>query len=196
MPGMDPVPSVWTVYLATDDLDATHEKALQGGASQVAAPMDLSPLGRMALWADPAGILVGAWESGTHTGFEATDEPGAPAWIDLTTPDDERARAFYADLFGYVYDEMPSGGDIGYAMFRVPGGDRPAGGIGRHDPDGVWPPGWNVAIAVADVDASLPAVREAGGTVVEEASDFEFGRMATVRGPDGELFTLFAGAPM
>lgn len=191
-------PSTWTVYLATEDLDDTHSRALAGGASEVAAPMDLAPLGRMALWADPAGALFGAWESGTHTGFQVVDDPGSPAWIDLSSRDYERARAFYAELFGYSYDDTPPDEASGmrYTMFTPPGADRPAGGIGSHRPDVSWAPGWSVAFAVADVDAALSVVTRAGGSVLEQASDFEYGRMATVTGPDGEQVTLFSGPPM
>jgi predicted enzyme related to lactoylglutathione lyase len=47
-------PSYWSVYFAVDDCDATHEKALELGASEIMVPQD-SPAGRFSVLADPQG---------------------------------------------------------------------------------------------------------------------------------------------
>ena len=45
---------------------------------------------------------------------------GTPSWFDLMTPDVEKARAFYAQLFGWEYDL--SGPEMGhYSMAKVGG---------------------------------------------------------------------------
>lgn len=49
--------------------------------------------------------------------------------------------------------------------------------------------GWSVAFQVDDVDAAN-RIRDADGTITEELSDFEYGRMAVATGPDGELFVV------
>jgi uncharacterized protein len=32
---------------------------------------------------------------------------GTPSFVDLTTPDQDAATTFYADLFGWEYDDQP-----------------------------------------------------------------------------------------
>jgi hypothetical protein len=34
---------------------------------------------------------------------------GTPNWVDLQTPDRAAAKAFYAGLFGWTYDDQPMG---------------------------------------------------------------------------------------
>lgn len=53
MPGM---PSVWLVYFAVDDTDATVAKAAQLGATPMGPAMDI-PVGRIATMADPTGAV-------------------------------------------------------------------------------------------------------------------------------------------
>jgi len=188
MPGMEEAPHRWTVYLATDDLAATDRAAAGAGAQQVAAPMEVGPLGSMGLWVDPTGAVFGAWQPGRHTGFDAVDEPGSVLWCDLMTSGYAAAKDFYGSLFDYAYDESGSD-DPPYAMFSVPGGERPAGGIGQVGPDTVMS-GWTVTFASADVDEAAGLVVEAGGSVESAPSDFAWGRILIARGPDGEQFGL------
>lgn len=54
-----PGPSIWITYLATDDVDATAEKAVACGGSIVREPSELRGIGRVALIADPTGAAVG-----------------------------------------------------------------------------------------------------------------------------------------
>ena len=35
---------------------------------------------------------------------------GAPAWIDLSTPNTEGAKKFYTRLFGWDFEDIPMGG--------------------------------------------------------------------------------------
>lgn len=190
MEGMADAPHRWSVYLATDDITADAATAADAGAAALFEPVQVGPFGAMGMWTDPTGAAVGMWQSREHTGFTLFGEPGAVVWCDLMTADPGTARSFYAAVFGYAYQDV---GDerMPYALFTVPGGDMPAGGIGGPAPGaGDAQPGWSVAFQVADVDAALDRVRAAGGSVVEEASDFEYGRMAVVTGPDGEGFVL------
>ena len=46
-------PSVWVTYVAVDDADATVELAKKAGATVFVEPMDVSDIGRMAVFADP-----------------------------------------------------------------------------------------------------------------------------------------------
>jgi len=194
-PGWTPGP--WTVYLASDDIIGADTRAVDAGAGRVLEPMEVDPFGWMGLWSDPAGALFGVWQSGEHTGFRRTEEPGCVAWIDLLSRDPEAARAFYAEVFDFTYADLPPDPEGGarYAMFSVPGGGRPAGGIGEHDPEASYPDGWSVNFQVPDVDALLRVIVSSGGAVLGEPFDFEFGRSVMAQGPDKEVFGLFTPAP-
>ncbi len=192
MPGMEQAPHVWSVYLATDDIEATAQVALAAGAQQIAEPMQVGPLGSMGMWLDPTGAAFGAWQPGQHTGFDVVDEDGAVAWCDLITSGYPSARTFYAAVFGYTYEEIGMEG-MTYSMFTVPGGDRPAGGIGAVNAGD--PTGWSVCFQVADVDTAAARIAPAGGLVVREPHDFAFGRLVVASGPDGEPFSLMTPGP-
>ncbi|MFE7629250.1 VOC family protein [Kocuria sp. NPDC057446] len=190
MEGMEDAPHVWSVYLATEDIAAHAARAVRAGATSVYEPMEVGPFGSMGMWTDPTGAVLGMWQAHEHTGFEAYGEPGAVVWCDLMTGDPAAAQSFYAEVFGYEYQDI---GDEGmpYSLFTVPGAQMPAGGIGGPDPEAAdAPPGWSVAFQVADVDAAAGRVREAGGSISREPFDFEYGRMTVATGPDGEHFVL------
>lgn len=191
MAGMEESPHVWTVYLATDDIAATAAAAEAAGAQVLAPPMEIAPFGSMGVWLDPSGAAFGAWQSAEHTGFNAVEEHGAPAWLDLMSRDYPAARDFYARVFGFSYDDISLADGPPYAMFTVPGGERPAGGIGDLSGDpGPMPSAWSVCFQVDDVDSAAADIPTAGGGVISEPSDFEFGRMVVASGPDGEVFVL------
>ncbi|GGC78580.1 glyoxalase [Tersicoccus solisilvae] len=187
MEGMGGAPTVWTTYLATDDIDATAAAVTANGGQVTAAPMQIPEMGSMAVFVDPTGASFGVWQSGSHTGFDAVDEPGTIAWNDVMSTDDGAARRFYQAVFGFTYEDLDMGG-MRYAMFSVDGGERPAGGIGEGA--GAGGSAWNVAFMVADVDDAVGTIAEAGGTVTDQPSDFEFGRILSAAGPDGERFQL------
>lgn len=193
VPGMEDAPKVWTVYLATDDIQATADAVVANGGQVVSAPMQVAGFGSMAVFTDPVGDLFGAWQAGTHQGFGAVDEHGTPLWMDLMSRDLEAAKDFYAKVFGYTYSDVSEEG-MTYVMFEVPGGDRPAGGIGLLDDKGT--AGWTVCFQVDDVDAAAAAVEPAGGTVSGGLEDTTYGRMASVAGPDAETVYLMTPNPM
>jgi hypothetical protein len=61
-------------------------------------------------------------------------------------------------------------------------------------PDGS-PSHWLAYFTVADIDASVRAVRDGGGTVVREPEHTPFGRIGTVRDPFGAEFGLHSELP-
>jgi predicted enzyme related to lactoylglutathione lyase len=53
----DEVPNHWLVYFATDDADATLEKAKSSGGEIVFGPEDIGEVGRIAVLKDPFGAI-------------------------------------------------------------------------------------------------------------------------------------------
>jgi predicted enzyme related to lactoylglutathione lyase len=117
--------------------------------------------------------------------------PGVPCWVDTSQPDPKAAVDFYRGLFGWdVEDMMPPGTPGSYFMARLHGGDVAA--IGSI-PDGAPPMAtWNTYIAVADADATVAKVRDAGGRVVTDPFDvMDAGRMAMFADPEGAVFSVW-----
>src|SRR4051812_37865149 len=71
---------VWSVYLASDDAQATVDAASKHGGSVEVPPMPVGDLGTMAFVHDPGGGRVGVWQPGLHRGFGVYDEPGTAGW--------------------------------------------------------------------------------------------------------------------
>lgn len=188
MEGMGEQPHVWTAYVSVEDSAAVTEAVTAAGGTTVFPPMEVGPNGTMAIYTDPTGATFGTWQAGTHTGFGVTGEHGSTAWVEAMVGDFEKGQEFYTQVFGWTYQDL-SGGGTRYAIFGVPGEEPPmSGGIGEVEPG--QDPYWALNVEVDDVDAVAGRVREAGGQVVTEPFDFEFGRLALVTGPDGEQFGI------
>ncbi|HEX2246386.1 MAG TPA: VOC family protein, partial [Arthrobacter sp.] len=79
---------------------------------------------------------------------------GAPAWVDLQSPDPEASKAFYSALFGWQYTDSTSSAQGSYATATV--GGIPVAGIAGQTPEAVEagvPTVWNTYFAVDDLDA-------------------------------------------
>src|SRR5690349_2819557 len=63
-----PMPSAWTPYLATEDLDATLARIKSAGGNVAMGPMDVFEEGRMAIVSEPTGGVFGLWQPKRHTG--------------------------------------------------------------------------------------------------------------------------------
>ncbi|MGO1975412.1 MAG: VOC family protein [Propionibacteriaceae bacterium] len=185
MEGMEESPHVWTTYLAVTDSAATGAKIEAAGAQSVFPPMEVGPFGTMGLYVDPTGATFGTWQPGSHTGFNVVDEHGAPGWHEVMVDDFEKGKAFYAEVFGYEYEDISNEG-MSYAMFTAPG-DQMSGGLANFDDN---PPGWGIVFQVDDTDAAAAVIAANGGKVTTEPFDFQYGRLAVATGPDGEEFSL------
>ena len=188
-------PPAWSTYVATDDADATAERAASAGASVIVAPMDVVDAGRMAVFAHPAAGVLGVWQAGRHTGAELVDEPGTLNWNELQTRDVDGAKAFGAAVFGWEPDDQEFGGTT-YTVFNV-AGTGVAGAM--HMPTGVpegTPAFWLAYFTVADCDESVARAQELGGNVLGPPHELEgVGRFAIVADPHGATFGVIAGEP-
>lgn len=192
MEGMDEPPHVWTAYLAVADAQEVMGRVTAAGGQPVMPPMQVGSFGTMALAADPTGAVFGLWQSEEHTGANRVNEPGSMVWNDAMVSDLPVAKQFYADVFGYHYQDV-SVGETRYAMAALESQGRPVCGLGQVEQGHA--PHWSVNFAVADADEAVQRVSAFGGDIIVEPYDFEFGRMAVVAGPDGEIFGVVAGDP-
>jgi hypothetical protein len=179
---------IWVTYLAADNLDPVLAAVTANGGVSQTGPIEIPGIGlRIALAADPTGGQFGILESRGHGGAEVANEPGALIWNELMTPDPATARAFYAAVFG-VEAGAPMSEDFDYTTIRVAG--RDVGGIGKSDHGG--PAAWHSYFATADTDATAARVGAAGGSVLSQAMDTPYGRMARCADPHGSTFFLMS----
>ena len=130
--GSQGTPDGWTIYLASDDIQATVDAAAANGGQVFVPPMDVMELGKMSVLADVGGAAVGVWQPGLHKGFGVLAEIGSPAWFELLTRDHAGSVKFYEDVFGWDTD---SKGDTDEFRYTTLGRRRrPARrDHGRHD---------------------------------------------------------------
>jgi uncharacterized protein len=117
---------------------------------------------------------------------------GVPCWVDTAQPDAEAASVFYADLFGWSFEDR-SGPGQRYFIAQLRGGD--VAGIGENPPgagSAAASPVWNTYVAVESVDETAAKVKTAGGQVVMEPFDVPgAGRMAAFSDPSGATFCVW-----
>ena len=120
---------------------------------------------------------------------------GTPSYVELMTPDQEAAKAFYGPLFGWEFEDVPMG-DAGYYVAVAKDGDSVAGISGQMPGMEGHPAFWGVYLTVDDVDAVAGKVAGAGGEVEAEPFDvMDLGRMAAIKDPTGARVNLWqAGA--
>jgi uncharacterized protein len=183
-------PAAWTLYIASDDADATAAAVTKAGGQILLAPGDVGPLGRMFIAADPTRAVFGVWQAGTHIGAGITSEPGGLAWEDLRSTEPDAARAFYSTVFGYDTHPLEAAGPD-YWTFQLRGQEAPLGGLGgmMGAPEGT-PSHWLAYFAVADADAAVSAGTSAGGTSLVPPFQTPYGTMAPMQDPAGAVFWL------
>ncbi len=118
---------------------------------------------------------------------------GTPNWVDLQTSDQDAAKAFYAGLFGWTYDDQPMPQGPVYSMAML--GGHPVAAIAAQSPElaaAGAPPMWNTYLAVDSVDEAAAKVEAAGGKVGMAPFDvMDAGRMTFVLDPSGAAVALW-----
>jgi predicted enzyme related to lactoylglutathione lyase len=188
-------PPAWSTYVSVEDAEATAAKVREAGGTVMAEPMDVMDLGKMAIFADPAGAVFGIWQPGTFLGAEIVSETGAIIWNELNTRDTAGAREFYGAVFGWSFDEREF--ETGkYTSLKV--GEDTVGGMiditGRVPAE--VPAHWLVYFAVDDADATIEKAKGSGGDAVfGPESISEVGRIAVLKDPFGAVFALITPDP-
>jgi predicted enzyme related to lactoylglutathione lyase len=203
-------PPAWHTYVATDDADATAARLSELGATVTLPPVDAGPGGRTASFRDPEGAAFSIWQARRRLGAQLTNAPGTWNFSDLHSARPDAARQFYGQAFGWVFAELGYGTAIqvpGYGDhlestidpdIRTRQADAPDGFadvIGALVPvvdGGV--PHWHVTFTVADRDAAVGVAERLGATVVGR-EDTAWTKTATVRDPQGAVFTASQFAP-
>jgi predicted enzyme related to lactoylglutathione lyase len=187
-----PADNSWKIYLTSDDIAKTVLMAEADGAQVISPAMPVADLGTQVVLIDPTGAHLGAWQPGTFEGFSVLNEHGAPSWFELHTRDHTVAVAFYRSVFRWETTTIGDSDEFRYTVMRDPDGDGELAGImdaSAFLPDGV-PAHWSIYWEVDDADATVAKVGALGGSVVQDAQDTPYGRLATVADPAGAQFRL------
>ena len=189
--------NIWSVYLHTDDVDATAKNIESAGGSVMFPPMTVGDEGTMMVAMDSANAVIGFWKPNHHLGFSEWGVHGAPYWFELTARDYPASIAFYEEVVGARPDtvvdntgqESPPPGPVRYA--RLFFGDTAYAGIA--DATGMLgdtPSVWKVYICVDDVAATVAHAQTLGGEIVMPGQDTPFGTLAAITDPMGAVIAL------
>lgn len=186
-PAMAPeVPPTWSTYVDVASVDDTLASVNAAGGSTIAPAMDVGEAGRMAVFADPEGAVIGLWEANQHKGATLVNQPGTWAWSELLCDDPESEKAFYAAVFGWGAVTQGEG-DAAYTEWQV--NDRSVSGMLKKPMP--MPSFWGVYIAVEDIDDAAKKLEELGGAIIQPPTSIEPGIFAVVTDPVGAMFNLF-----
>jgi len=114
-------------------------------------------------------------------------------WVDLSTSDVDEAKTFYAALFGWGFDDVPTGQSSTYTMCQIEG--KNVAGMGSLSPEmiaqGV-PPFWSSYVKHDDVDSVAAKITAAGGNLMFPPMDvMDTGRMVMASDPAGAVFGVW-----
>lgn len=181
------VPSHWVTYIQVDDIEAAAARAVSLGGKLIVDPFEMTGLGRAASLQDPSGAYFCIWQPGSLPGFGVTCEPGSACWHELTTPDPERARDFYTQLFAWE-----TGTSAAEHSLRIRAGGRDSGGIlplSAAGEDAV--PNWMPYFRVEDCAHTAGRASEMGGECrMAPATLPGVGRSAVLADPQGAVFAI------
>lgn len=118
--------------------------------------------------------------------------PGTFCWVNLSTPDPELSRRFYAELLDWEYENR-TGDAGGFSMARRYGANvaaiYPQEGSERAQ---VLAPHWNNYVSVRDADAATAQAVRLGGSVFEGPYEVaDAGRTAMLVDPTGGMFWVW-----
>ena len=181
------VPTNWTTYICVEDADAAAERAQSLGAKLIVDPFDVFDHGRMATLQDPTGAYFCIWQPKRHIGSRIAGIPGTVCWNELATPDPERARDFYTQLFAW---ETYTGAESNYIHIKAAGQD--AGGIlPLSAQGGDAPPHWMPYFLVSGCDDTATRAKELGGEWCMPPTTLpNVGRFAVLKDPQGAVFSI------
>lgn len=115
---------------------------------------------------------------------------GSIGWIDLTVPNADQVRDFYAQVAGWKPEPVDMGEYSDYNMTSLDG--TPTAGVCHaRGGNASMPPQWIIYIVVEDLDASLARCAEMGGKVIVPARSMGEARYCVIEDPAGAVAALY-----
>lgn len=188
-------PTNWGLYIGTPDVDNLAKKIEAAGGHVIAQPFEVGDQGRMAVFQDPTGAYISAWQGARMRPFHA-GEINTYGWAELNARGVDQAIPFYTRVFGWTTKVSPMGeGQPPYTEFQLDG--ESIGGAWEMNPNlpaGV-PSYWQIYVNVDDVDAAFKKATSLGATEMMAPQDFPGGRFAIITDPQGASLGLLKTQP-
>lgn len=182
----------WLGFIEVADVDAASAAFVGRGATPL-APKWVNPRGlEAAVMRDPGGAIVACARQTT----ESADTCPAIALHVLNTAGLASAMATYSELFGWdvrAAVEVPGHGTA--HPFAWAPGEPVVGSMSAVEDRPAVHPHWLFFFPVADLQASIAAVRNAGGRVVDPSTLPDGSAIAVCEDSEGAAFGLCQGQP-
>ena len=181
-------PTAWSVYIGTDDIEDMSMRVTEAGGAVAASAFDVGDQGRMAVFQDPTGAFISAWQGARMGGF-ATEGANSFGWAELNARGADKALPFYKQVFGWDPKAVGTP-DQPYTEFQL-GGVSIAGATEMNPmvPPGGPPTGRSTSRSTTSTPATRAAIG-AGARELLAPMDFTGGRMSILSDPQGASFGL------
>ncbi len=119
--------------------------------------------------------------------------PGNFTWFELATSDQNAAKAFYSNVFGWGISDNPMGPDMVYTTLEKDGKSVGAlYGMDKAQLDRGVPSHWNIYISTPDVAATTKKAESLGATAIMQPFDvMDFGKMSVIQDPTGAMIAFW-----
>lgn len=118
---------------------------------------------------------------------------GNIGWIDLTIPNAEEVKDFYAAVTGWKPEPVSMGDYNDYNM--TADGEPKAGVCHKTGPNSEIPSQWMIYINVPDIEKSATLVKENGGKLITEIRSMgAYGKVCHIQDPGGAVCALWEPA--
>jgi len=110
--------------------------------------------------------------------------------VELNSPDPERAKKFYSQLFDWKLEEIsnPAVPDDAYTIIKV--GEGTGGGIMKQVPHG--PSGWLAYVLVDDIHAATQKAKSLGAKIMKDVTEVPgMGWLSFIEDPTGAVLGLW-----
>lgn len=124
-----------------------------------------------------------------------TPRYGSIIWTDLTIPNAEEIRDFYAKVVGWTFTPIPMGQYSDFQMNAPATGEAVAGICHSRGVNAGLPPQWLVYISVEDIDGCVERCKASGGKILVDPRPMgTFGMFCVIKDPAGAVAALFCPA--
>jgi len=120
----------------------------------------------------------------------STPPLGSIVWQDLTVPDAEKLRTFYAEVVGWTSTPVGMGSYSDHCMNTRSDGKTVAGICHSRGVNALIPPQWLIYISVGDLDKAVKRCKELGGHVLDGPRKLMAQRFCVIRDPAGAVAAL------
>jgi len=188
-------PTMWQVYVGTEDIEAYAGRADAAGAKAATPLMDIPHTGKLQIFLDAEGASLAPFQPAhaDRKSWDSSGDPGRFCWVELLTNDHAAQVAHYKQVVGWDTLEMDMG-EFTYTLFTPPGGGQmDAVGGAMPMPEGAGGPSvWLPYVAVESCDASTAKARELGATIHQEPQDIgDSGRFSVFDDPGGVTIAIY-----